>query len=349
MRAKRQPNVSDTPAQTPTSEAEPASELAQLLSAARAHLRRRRALGERALHLAPPASSPAAPSAAAGSSSAAASPIARPAAAASPSPSAPPPAPPRVPPPPRAAPSPASVSAPLPPPRQVPAPASTAAAPTIAKPAAAESNASPLRTAEEVQQTAAACGDLASLRAAVARCHACPLAATRTQTVFSDGPDRARILFVGEAPGENEDLSGTPFVGEAGALLTDIIEKGMGLRRSEVAIANVLKCRPPENRDPSAEETRTCTPWLDRQIELLGPEVIVPLGKHASNHLLGVAGSELRSMGSLRERVHERGGRKLVPTYHPAYLLRTPDAKKDCWKDIQLAMGLLGLQPRRKG
>ena len=281
------------------------------------------------------------------------SPIARPAAAATLGPSAPPPAPPRVPPPPRAAPSPAPISAPPPPPRQAPPPATAPSAkPAVAastSTSTASTSADTLRTAEEVRQTAAACGDLASLRAAVARCHACPLAATRTQTVFSDGPDRARILFVGEAPGENEDRSGVPFVGEAGSLLSDIIEKGMGLRRSDVAIANVLKCRPPENRDPSAEETRTCTPWLDRQIELLGPEVIVPLGKHASNHLLGVSGPELRSMGSLRERVHERGGRKLVPTYHPAYLLRTPDAKKDCWKDIQLAMGLLGLQPRRKG
>jgi len=110
----------------------------------------------------------------------------------------------------------------------------------------------------------------------------------------------------------------------------------------------VLKCRPPENRDPSAEETRTCTPWLDRQLELVGPKVLIPLGKHASNHVLGVAGAELRTMGSLRERVHERDGRKIVPTFHPSYLLRTPEAKKDCWKDIQLAMGLLGLAPQRR-
>ena len=178
---------------------------------------------------------------------------------------------------------------------------------------------------------------------------ACALARTRTQTVFADGPERAELMFVGEAPGENEDRQGVPFVGEAGKLLTDIIEKGMGLSRSTVVIANVLKCRPPENRDPSAEETRTCTPWLDRQIELVNPKVLVPLGKHASNHLLGIAGPELRSMGSLRERVHEHAGRKLVPTFHPSYLLRTPEAKKDCWKDIQLAMGLLGLSPRRNG
>ncbi|MBM3987232.1 MAG: uracil-DNA glycosylase, partial [Planctomycetes bacterium] len=172
---------------------------------------------------------------------------------------------------------------------------------------------------------------------------------TRTQTVFADGPERAQVLFIGEAPGENEDRQGVPFVGEAGKLLTDIIEKGMGVPRSQVVIANVLKCRPPENRDPSAEETRACTPWLDRQVELVNPKVLIPLGKHASNHVLGLAGPQLRSMGSLRERVHERGGRSIVPTFHPSYLLRTPEAKKDCWKDIQLAMGLLGLAPQRRG
>ena len=222
------------------------------------------------------------------------------------------------------------------------------AAAASAAPSSSDAEA-PARSAEDVRRAAAACGDLAGLRAAVARCEACALARTRTQTVFADGPERAELMFVGEAPGENEDRQGVPFVGEAGRLLTDIIEKGMGLSRTKVVIANVLKCRPPENRDPSAEETRTCTPWLDRQIELVNPKVLVPLGKHASNHLLGIAGPELRSMGSLRERVHEHAGRKLVPTFHPSYLLRTPEAKKDCWKDIQLAMGLLGLSPRRNG
>ncbi len=183
------------------------------------------------------------------------------------------------------------------------------------------------------------CADLAALRAAVAGCRACPLCETRTQTVFADGSGRARVLFVGEAPGESEDRQGVPFVGRAGALLSDIVTKGMGLAREDVYIANVLKCRPPGNRDPETLEKERCTPFLDRQIELVDPLVIVALGLHAARHLLG--GNE--SMGRLRGRVHRRGSRKVVATYHPAFLLRSPHMKKDCWQDIQLAMRELGL------
>ncbi|NOT32390.1 MAG: uracil-DNA glycosylase, partial [Planctomycetes bacterium] len=179
----------------------------------------------------------------------------------------------------------------------------------------------------------------------VAGCTACGLARTRTQTVFSDGREHARVMFIGEAPGQSEDEQGVPFVGAAGQLLTDIIQKGMGLARGEVYIANVLKCRPPGNRDPELEETALCTPFLDRQIELLNPEVIVTLGLHAARHLLR---SPL-SMGRLRGRVHAWKGRRVVATYHPAYLLRTPSAKKDCWQDIQLAMRELGLTPPVRG
>ena len=137
-----------------------------------------------------------------------------------------------------------------------------------------------------------------------------------------------------------------PFVGRAGALLTDIITKGMGLPREEVYIANVVKCRPPENRDPSAVEKATCTPWLDRQIELVDPAVLIPLGRHAAGHVL----QSEASMGALRGRVHAAGGRKVVPTFHPAYLLRSPSQKKECWADIQLAMAELGLaRPSREG
>lgn len=186
---------------------------------------------------------------------------------------------------------------------------------------------------------AAACSDLDSLRSAVAVCRACALCESRTQTVFSDGTGSARVMFIGEAPGRNEDEQGVPFVGRAGALLGDIIEKGMKLRREEVYIANVLKCRPPDNRDPEAGEKQHCTPFLDRQIQLLDPSVLIPLGLHASQHIL----KSSSSMGRLRGRVHTLGGRKVVPTYHPAYLLRSPGMKKECWKDIQLAMGELGL------
>ena len=193
--------------------------------------------------------------------------------------------------------------------------------------------------AAEIRAQAAACADLGALRSEVAACRACGLCETRTQTVFMDGPEHARVMFVGEAPGADEDRQGVPFVGPAGQLLTDIITKGMALKRSEVVIANILKCRPPDNRDPSAGEKRTCTPWLDRQIELLAPKVLIPLGKHASGHIL----SSDAAMGAMRGRVHElENGVRVVPTYHPAYLLRSPGQKKVCWGDIQLAMAELG-------
>ena len=198
--------------------------------------------------------------------------------------------------------------------------------------------------AKGVREQAKACVDLAQLQRGVAACTACGLCSTRTQTVFSDGTGKARLMFVGEAPGAEEDARGVPFVGRAGQLLTDILTKGMGLARADVYICNVLKCRPPENRDPTEAEKLTCTPWLDRQIELMDPAVIVPLGRHAANHVLG---TEL-PMGKLRGQVFERNGRKVVPTFHPAYLLRSPSMKKECWKDIQLAMGLLGLLPPGK-
>jgi DNA polymerase len=149
-----------------------------------------------------------------------------------------------------------------------------------------------------------------------------------------------RRHLVGEAPGYHEDEQGVPFVGRAGALLTDIVTKGMGVAREDVYIANVLKCRPPENRDPTAEEKRICTGWLDRQIELVRPKVLVPLGRHAAGHLL----QSDAAMGRLRGRVHERGPYKIVPTFHPAYLLRNPEEKRACWQDIQLAMKELGLE-----
>ena len=201
-----------------------------------------------------------------------------------------------------------------------------------------------LPLARENRARAEACATLGELRAVVAECVACGLARTRTQTVFSDGREHARVMFIGEAPGESEDLQGVPFVGAAGQLLTDIIQKGMGLARSEVYIANVLKCRPPGNRDPEPEEKALCTPYLDRQIELVNPELILALGLHAARHLLRTP----LSMGRLRGRVHLWKGRRVVATYHPAYLLRTPSAKKDCWQDIQLAMRELGLAPPAK-
>jgi DNA polymerase len=185
----------------------------------------------------------------------------------------------------------------------------------------------PARSARDVLEQAAAAGTLEELRDVVSRCEACSLCQTRTQTVFMD-----------------EDRTGVPFVGRSGQLLTDIITKGMGIPRPEVAIANVLKCRPPENRDPTPAEKTICTPWLDRQIALVDPRVIIPLGRHAANHLLGTVDA---TMGALRQKIHDKGGRKIVPTFHPSYLLRSPGEKKECWKDIQLAMGILGLDPKK--
>jgi DNA polymerase len=206
----------------------------------------------------------------------------------------------------------------------------------------AQNQASPAVTAGDVRAQAAACSDLASLKDAVSRCEACELARTRTQTVFMDGAGTRGVMFVGEAPGADEDRTGVPFVGRAGQLLTDIITKGMGIAREEVRIANVLKCRPPGNREPSAAEKTTCTPWLERQIELADPGVIVPLGKHAANFLLGLPPET--PMGRTRGQIHVRNGRTLIPTFHPAYLLRSPGEKKECWKDIQVAMGVLGIE-----
>ena len=193
--------------------------------------------------------------------------------------------------------------------------------------------------AAHLRELAASCPDLPALQAVVADCNACSLCRTRTQTVFMDGTGPARVMFVGEAPGYHEDRQGVPFVGRAGALLTDIIEKGMGLERSSVVIANVLKCRPENNRDPLPVEKRLCTAWLDRQIELVDPEVLIALGRHAAGHIL----NRDAPMAALRGRVWDRNGRRVVATYHPAYLLRSPSEKKECWKDIQLAMAELGL------
>ncbi len=236
------------------------------------------------------------------------------------------------------------------PPRPDPLPAA-ASEPT---PQAAEgrvSSAAPRAEVEGVQELrelAAKASDLDALKSAVAGCEACGLCETRTQTVFSDGTPSSGVMFVGEAPGVDEDAQGVPFVGRAGQFLTRIIEKGMGVERPEVYIANVLKCRPPDNRDPRADEKALCTAWLDRQIELVDPRVIVPLGRHSAVHLTG---KDL-SMGRLRGQVHHVGGRPIVPTYHPSYLIRQEGSssfvqtKKLVWEDIQLAMREAGLGPK---
>ena len=170
-------------------------------------------------------------------------------------------------------------------------------------------------------------------------CRRCKLCQGRTHIVFGVGNPRARVMFVGEGPGEEEDRKGEPFVGRAGQLLTDIIQKGMGLGRAEVYIANVVKCRPPANRNPQPDEIAACQPFLVRQIEAIRPEVIVALGKFAAQTLLETT----TPISRLRGRWHEFRGTRLMPTFHPSYLLRNPADKRLVWQDIQLVMGELGL------
>lgn len=172
---------------------------------------------------------------------------------------------------------------------------------------------------------------LEELRAAIGDCQRCTLCSGRTHIVFGVGNPRAKLMFVGEGPGRDEDLQGEPFVGRAGQLLTDIITKGIGIKREDVYICNVVKCRPPENRNPEPDEVAACEPFLKKQIDLVRPEIIVGLGKFAVQTLLktNVAISKLRGNW------HSYHGIKLMPTFHPAYLLRNPADKKLVWDDIK--------------
>lgn len=181
---------------------------------------------------------------------------------------------------------------------------------------------------------------LEEIRKDLGDCHRCALAAGRHSIVFGGGNPNARLMFVGEAPGADEDAQGLPFVGRAGKLLNNMI-RAMGMTREEVYVANVVKCRPPQNRVPLPEEAHACMPFLFRQIDVIRPEVIVALGSTAALYLLGVRSS----LAALRGRVHSCRGSKLIVTYHPAYLLRDPRQKKEAWRDLQLVMAELGLTP----
>jgi uracil-DNA glycosylase len=180
----------------------------------------------------------------------------------------------------------------------------------------------------------------------VAGCTKCRLCETRKQTVFADGSPGARIMFIGEAPGADEDAQGVPFVGRAGQLLTRMIEDGMGLPRSSVYIANVLKCRPPENRNPEPGEIAACRGYLERQIDLVKPEVLVALGKFAAHFLLETEEGITR----LRGKWGSYRGIPVMPTLHPSYLLRQPAQKKEAWEDLLAVLARLGIDaPVRKG
>jgi uracil-DNA glycosylase len=186
-------------------------------------------------------------------------------------------------------------------------------------------------------------GTLDALREAIGDCQRCKLAPHRTNLVFGVGNPKARLMFVGEGPGADEDARGEPFVGRAGQLLTEIITKGMRLRRDDVYIANVIKCRPPGNRNPEPDEVDACEPFLLRQVDLIKPEVIVALGKFAAQTLLRTKAP----ITQLRGRWFDYRGIKLMPTFHPAYLLRNPAEKRMVWQDIQQVMGALGLPVAR--
>jgi len=180
---------------------------------------------------------------------------------------------------------------------------------------------------------------LKMIREEIGDCTRCALHKGRNKLVFADGDPNARLMFVGEGPGADEDAQGLPFVGRAGQLLNNMIA-AMGLKREEVYIANVVKCRPPGNRTPEPEEANTCSPFLFRQIDVVRPQVLVALGATAATYLLG----HRQPLAGLRGRVHAFRGMQLIVTYHPAYLLRDPRQKKEAWADLQMAMKELGLK-----
>ena len=178
---------------------------------------------------------------------------------------------------------------------------------------------------------------LAGVRAEIGDCTRCKLHTLgRRQIVFGVGNPNADLMFVGEAPGADEDIQGIPFVGRAGQLLTKIIE-AIGLQRDDVYIANVIKCRPPQNRNPEPDEVETCEPFLFQQIDIVKPKVIVALGKFGAQTLLRT----LDPISRLRGRMYDFRGAKLIPTFHPAYLLRNPASKRDVWEDMKVVRELL--------
>ena len=185
---------------------------------------------------------------------------------------------------------------------------------------------------------------LQMIRDEIGDCTRCALHKGRNKIVFADGSPTARLMFVGEGPGADEDAQGLPFVGRAGQLLNNMIT-AMGLKREEVYIANVVKCRPPGNRTPEPEEANTCSPFLFRQIDVVRPQVLVALGATAATYLLGAR----QPLAGLRGRVHAYRGMSLIVTYHPAFLLRDPRQKKEAWADLQIAMKELGLKAPGKG
>jgi len=180
-------------------------------------------------------------------------------------------------------------------------------------------------------------GSLTEIRDTIGDCQRCKLAKGRKNIVFGQGNPNAKLMFVGEAPGADEDEQGLAFVGRAGQLLTDIIEKGLKMRRADVFIANVIKCRPPQNRNPEPDEIRNCQPFLEAQIDAIRPKVLVGLGKFGAQWLLKTA----EPISRIRGRLGSYNGIHVMPTYHPAYLLRDPGKKKDVWEDMKVVLSIL--------
>ena len=206
----------------------------------------------------------------------------------------------------------------------------------------------PRSTDEPALPTEQKQSELAAMNAQeVSVCKKCRLCETRTQTVFGEGDPNAKIFFIGEGPGENEDLTGRPFVGRAGQLLDKMIV-AMGLTREQVYIANIVKCRPPQNRTPAPDEVATCTPYLERQLNIVRPRVIVTLGRPATAYMLN---DPKLTMGRARGHWHQWRGIKLMPTFHPSYVLRsyTPETRRAVWSDLQQVIAEIGLPVGRRG
>lgn len=213
--------------------------------------------------------------------------------------------------------------------------------PVVSQPLIKKEEAAAMST--QIQETLAAAqlqnvNTLEALRVEIGDCRRCKLCQGRTNIVFGVGNPQAEVMFVGEGPGRDEDLKGEPFVGRAGLLLNDIITKGMKMTREEVYIANVVKCRPPENRNPELDEITTCQPFLRKQIEIVKPRIIIALGTFAAQTLLQVK----TPISRLRGVWHSYHGVKLMPTLHPAYLLRNPNDKRLVWLDIQAVLREMG-------
>ncbi len=196
---------------------------------------------------------------------------------------------------------------------------------------------------EEASEMTPVFATLESVREALGDCQRCKLSATRTHLVFGDGNPEADLLFVGEGPGQDEDIQGKPFVGKSGQLLTKMIT-AMGLSRERVYIANIIKCRPPKNRNPEADEIAACSPFLDQQIAAIAPKVICALGAFAAQTLLKTD----TKISAMRGRFQDLNGIQVLPTFHPAYLLHNPGQKGKVWEDLQKVMAVLGLPIKGK-